>query len=189
MTINGKNTDFTGRQLSWTSDNDQDVLCVENQSYRYFIHRRTVWFVDKKGETPFFVMLDEAIGDTKGDIAIHFPMAPGPINIDKENGRINTDFDDANLLIQVAGKQKIELQEEEGWHAWEYQKREPRTSVSAVFNGQAPFSFVSILLPYKGKDMPDCKLLSDPSALVAGNNPVEIMIEVAEKKHHLSRMV
>lgn len=189
LTINGKNTDFTGRQLSWKSDKNQDVLCFENQSYRYFIHRRTVWFVDKKGQMPFFVIADEAIGDIKGDIAIHFPMAPGPVKIDKENGRINTDFDDANLLIQVAGKKKIALQKEEGWHAWEYQKREPRTSVSAVFKGRAPFVFVSILLPYKGRNVPDCKLLSDPSSLVAGNNPVEISVEIAGRKHHLVREV
>lgn len=178
MTVNGNDTGLRGRQLYWKSEKDQDVLCFENQSYPYFLHRRTVWFVNKTGKIPFFILLDEAIGDMKGDIALHFPMAPGHVSIDQDNCCINTGFDNVNLHILVAGKQKLELREEEGWHAWEYGKREPRTSVSAIYKGQAPFTFVSILLPYKGKNLPACKLLTDPTSLIAGNNPMKISVEI-----------
>src|SRR5690606_27427846 len=44
LTVDGKDTQFAGRQMIWKTDADNDMLCVENQSYQYFVHRRTVWF-------------------------------------------------------------------------------------------------------------------------------------------------
>lgn len=187
MTVDGKDTNIIGNHRLWQSDEQQDLLCVDNHSYRYFVHRRTIWFVDKQGTTPFFVILDEAIGDSKGDIAIHFPMAPGTVQVDHERKRIRTGFDDANVLIQVSAKHAIELQEEEGWHAWQYGKRERRTSVSAVYGGQGPTVFVSVLVPYRGTNAPDCRILTDPKTLIAGKNPVELEVEVGDKKHTLRR--
>ncbi|HEY0666774.1 MAG TPA: alginate lyase family protein, partial [Sphingobacteriaceae bacterium] len=185
MTVNGADTNVIGRQLFWDSKNEQDVLCVENQSYKYFTHRRTVWFAGKNTNLPFFVILDEANGDAKGDLAIHFPMAAGPLNVGDNS--FNTTFDDANVLIQVAGKHPISLKEDQGWHAWEYGEREARTSVSAVHSGHGPTVFVSILVPYKGRTNPACSLLTDPKMLIAGNEQAEIQLEVAGKKHTLFR--
>lgn len=187
MTVNGKDTNITGRQLSWQSTEDLDILCVENHSYQYFLHRRTVWFAGKKSEIPFFVILDEAIGDAKGDIAIHFPMAPGTVKIDNRSGCILTDFDDANLLVMIAGKKTVALTEEEGWHAWEYGKREKRKMVSAIHKGQGPTVFVSILAPFKGKIPPDVSLLSNPLSLMAGMNPVNLDVMIANKEWSLPR--
>jgi heparan-sulfate lyase len=189
MTLNGKDTNIAGRQLLWKSTENEDVLCVENQSYQYFLHRRTVWFTDKNGDLPFFVILDEANSDAAGNLEIHFPMAPGLIKIDNNNSTIITDFDDANLLIKITGKYPVKLQEVEGWHAWEYGKREARTSVSAGYNGEAPFTFVSILVPFKGKRIPSCRLITDPKSLIAGMDPFELIIEVAGNTHVLKRDV
>jgi len=189
MTLNGEDTAIIGRQMHWNSEKDQDVLCFENHSYHRFVHRRTVWLVNKSSELPFFVIFDEAIGDSKGDLAIHFPMAPGKVNVDHHSSRVLTGFDDANLLIQVAGKKPVKLEEEAGWHAWSYGKRERRTSVSAVYSGQAPFAFVSILVPFQGKNTPTCRLLTDASSLGVGRNPVELEVEVNGQKHRISRKV
>jgi len=189
LTVNGKDTDIIGRHRDWQSDENADLLCVENFSYRHFLHRRTFWFSGKKSPSPFFVILDEAIGDDKGDIEIHFPMAPGKVNVDKQHQRITTGFDDANLLIQVNGKHPISLYEEQGWHAWKYGNRERRTSVTAVYKGQAPSVFVSILVPYRGTSAPSCRLLTDPTTLIAGQDPVEIAVEIAGQKHTLQRNI
>ena len=189
LTSKGENTERAGRQLHWSSSNNQDVLVIENQSYSRLIHRRTVWFVGKNDDQPFFVILDEAIGDRKGDLAIHFPMAPGEVHFDENSGRIETRFDDANLLIKVTGKEKINLSEEDGWHAWSYGKRVKRTSVSAIYKGQGPFSFVSILVPYKGTTTPDVKLITNPNMLIAGMDPVNLEVEVDNKKWSLQRNI
>ena len=189
LTLDGKDINTIGRQLFWQSDENADIVCVENQSYQSFLHRRTIWFSDKKSEIPFFVILDEAICDALGNLELHFPLAPGPVMIDKKNRSITTRFEDANLLIQVFGKHPVNLLEEEGWTAHEYGKREPRTSVAAVYKGQGPFTFVSVLVPYRGKISPVCHLLTDPATLIAGNNPVEIQVEVAGTRHILQRNI
>jgi len=189
LTVNGRDTNITGRQLLWQSDLNQDVVCIENQSYQYFLHRRTIWFTNKMSNIPFFVILDEANGDLEGDLELHFPLAPGPVKINNEARRITTGFEDANLLIQIEGKHPISLLEEEGWTAGEYGKREPRTSVVAVYKGHGPMTFVSILVPYRGKNTPDCRLLTDPALLIAGNNPVEIQVEVEGQKNILQRKI
>jgi len=187
MTVNGKDTNIIGRQLMWKSDIDQDILCVENQSYSYFLHRRTVWFAGKQSDLPFFVIMDEANGDVNGDIEIHFPVAPGLVKTDHTNNRIITDFDDANLLIQVSAKHPVTLYEEDGWHAWSYGKREPRKSVTAGYNGRAPFVFVSVLVPFRGKSAPDCRLVTNPATLFSGMNPAKLEVEVAGENYKLNR--
>ncbi|MEO9004430.1 MAG: alginate lyase family protein [Ginsengibacter sp.] len=190
LTINGKNTDVFGRHRHWESSKDADLLCIENYSYQKFLHRRTFWFSEKRTSRPFFVILDEAIGDDKGDIELHFPLAPGTIHIDNENKRITTGFKDVNLLIQLEGKQQpITLYEEEGWYAWAYGKRERRTSVTAVYKGQAPSVFVSVLVPYRGTKAPACRLLTDTSSLIAGQNSVKIAVEIDNKEYILQRKI
>lgn len=186
LTLNGKDTETKGRQLLWQSNENLDILCVENQSYQALSHRRTVWFSDKKSDLPFFVILDEAIGDTKGDLELHFPMAPGVISIDNDAQRISTDYENANLLIQIAGEHPLIMHKEEGWNAREYGEREARTSVTAVYKGSTPASFVSILVPYRGKKMPQCRLLTNPAVLKTG---AEIQVEIAGRKRTLHRKI
>lgn len=189
LTLDRKDSNTAGRYIAWSSGNDQDVLCVENQShYITLLHRRTVWFVNK-GANPFFVLLDEAIGDGNGNLEVHFPLAPGEIELDEAAGSVRTKFDDANLLIRVYGKSPVGLSQEEGWTSDQYGKREKRPSVSAGFRGLAPFSFVSILAPFRGKNAPECRLLTDPRSLVAGNDPVGLEVEVEGRKYVLSRKI
>lgn len=187
LTVNGKDTNIIGRHLLWKSDVNEDLVCFENHSYLYLLHRRTVWFTNKKEALPFFVILDEAIGHQKGDIELHFPMAPGKINIDNKEGKITTDFEDSNLLIKIKGKQTLNLFSEEGWTAWSYGKREKRLSVTAQNKGTGPLSFITVLVPYRGKNIPECKILTDVTKLYAGKNPVEIIVEVEGKSCKLQR--
>ena len=180
LTIGGKDTQINGRQLHWQSDENTDILCVENQSYQSVTHRRTIWFSGKKSELPFFVILDEAIGDVSGDMEIHFPMAPGTVSIDNQSRRINTGYENANLLIQIEGKNPVSLSKEEGWTSCEYGQREPRTAVTAVSKGDGSAFFISILVPYRGENAPVCRLLTNPEA---NNKGGEIQVEVAGRKH------
>lgn len=214
MTSEGADTEVKGRHILWESDPDRDLLCVENQSYQYLTHRRTVWFSGKRSDLPFFVLLDEAIGtpphpqapeiegvggfdpifrgETEANLELHFPMAPGPVTIDPAQGTIFTGFEDANLLIRVYGKRPLQLKEGDGWHAWAYGQREPRTIVTASWrpSGPAergPFTFVSVLLPYRGNRTPTCRLITPPETLVAGSSRVELEVEVGGRRHRLSR--
>lgn len=219
LTADGRDIFTQGRHLLWESGRDRDLLCVENQSYQYLAHRRTVWFVDKQGEYPFYVLLDEAIGTapnpdapdpvTEGiggfdpvfrgerepTLELNFPMAPGGgVRIDTDRQQWTTDFEDANLLIQVAGKEPMNIREEKGWHAWGYLKREERPSVVASWQPsgpeeQGPCSFLSVLLPYQGTSAPECRILTDPATIIAGSNRVEVEVEVNGQAHRLERIL
>lgn len=187
LTLNGKDTETIGRQLLWKSDEKEDIACVENQSYKSLQHRRTIWFAGKSSEMPFFVILDEAIGDSKGKLELHYPLAPGPVSINRESQAINTMYEDVNLMILVKGKVPFTLNKEEGWTANEYGKRERRSSVTATYLGSAPASFISILVPYKGKTAPEGRLLTNPVSIIAGKDPIEIQIELAGRQYILQR--
>lgn len=190
LTLNGKDTLTEGRQLFWESTTDTDILCVENQSYKDLVHRRTVWFSGKKSEMPFFVIVDEAMGESKGDPELHFPMAPGEVKVDSEKGQITTAFEDANLLIQVKGKNRVDLTKEDGWTACEYGEREPRTSVNAVSKMEGePVAFISILVPYRGRKEPVCRILSNPAKLETKEGLLEVEAEIAGQKHFFRRKI
>ncbi|MEO8962661.1 MAG: hypothetical protein ABI325_12315 [Ginsengibacter sp.] len=68
-------------------------------------------------------------------------------------------------------------------------ERERRTSVTAVYKGQAPSVFVSVLVPYRGTKAPDCRILTDTSSLIAGQNSVEIALEIENKEYILLRKI
>ena len=75
LTLDGQNTRVDGKALLWHAAPELTAVAVENGSYKDLTHRRTVWFVEEK----FFVILDEAIGDTPGALDLHFTFAPGEI--------------------------------------------------------------------------------------------------------------
>ncbi|ODS81494.1 MAG: hypothetical protein ABS46_11315 [Cytophagaceae bacterium SCN 52-12] len=189
LTFDRKDSDTAGHHMIWESGDEQDLFCVENQShYIALLHRRTVWFANKSAR-PFFVLLDEAIGDANGKLEIHFPLAPGEIDLNKAENSFRTKFDDANLLVRVYGKAPVALSQEKGWTSDQYGKRTERPAISAGYEGIAPFSFVSILVPFRGTSAPSCRLLTDPASLIAGDNPVELRVEVDGKAYSVSRKI
>ena len=123
---------------------------MKNQSYKNLVHRRTIWFVDRR----FFVLLDEAIGDSRGEVALHYQLAAGDVVSDSEACRVHTCFDHANVLIQVASPKKLKMVEEEGWHAWKYGHRERRPAFGFKADG-APAAFLTVIYPYEGKTPPE----------------------------------
>ncbi|MCK5804722.1 MAG: alginate lyase family protein [Lentisphaeria bacterium] len=151
LTLDGRDSGIGGRHLLWHSSENLDCVVVENVSYEGLIHRRTIWFVDHQ----FFVLLDEAIGDALGELALHFQFAPGEVEFDPCARQAHTQFPDANILVASVGDVNCGLHEEEGWFAWAYGHRTPRMACRFVHAESAPASFLSIVLPYRGTDVPD----------------------------------
>ncbi len=71
-------TQVGNRLLLWEPGNNLDILVVENACYENLIHRRVVFFVNKK----YFVIVGEAIGEVAGDVDLHFQLAPGDATFD-----------------------------------------------------------------------------------------------------------
>lgn len=150
LTLDDRDTGIDGRHLLWDHQDDLTTVVVENQSYEHLVHRRTVWFVNRR----FFVLLDEAIGDEAGVPALHVQFAPGEVSADPDERRLHTCFKDANVLVAAQDDADWDLCEEEGWFAWAYGHRVPRTAFRFEQQGPAPVAFLTVMVPYRGIEPP-----------------------------------
>jgi heparan-sulfate lyase len=152
LTLDDKDSRVAGKQLLWNSGPDGDVLVVENESYPGLVHRRTVWFVDRS----FFVLLDEALGTASGRLDLHFQFAPGSVRVKADKKSAETEFADANVLVQAAAGVPVALEKEkEGWFAWEYGSRTERTAIRIGHEREASAGFLTLVVPFKGRDLPE----------------------------------
>jgi heparan-sulfate lyase len=171
LTLDGKDARIDGRQLLRKSVPGLDVVAVENPSYPGLIHRRTVWFVQRK----FFLILDEAIGEARGKLDLHFQLAPGEAQIDAAEHRATTLFPDANVLVWMKPTAPVTMEEEGGWFAWEYGHRTPRKAFRYRHDGSAPAAMLTVIYPYRGTQPPDISAsISEDFRVGADRSEVEV---------------
>ncbi len=182
LTLEGKNAKINGKQLLWHTSPELDALTVSNESYKGLVHRRTVWFVEKK----FFVLLDEAIGQVPGKLELHFQLAPGEARIDTKEHWATTTFDDANVLVWADPKAPLSMHEAEGWFAWGYGHRKPRPAFCYRHDGPAPAAFLTVLFPYRGTDRPKVSATL-PDGFKPGSSRVELEVQALGKKWAVGR--
>ena len=159
VTLNGENSKYAPKLLLWQPGNDLDVLVVENQSYKNLVHRRSVFFVDKK----YFVIIDDAFGTEAGDVDIHFQLAPGAgdavFNRDKLS--VASNFSDGwNVMVRTQEQPGLEMTEEEGQVSFLYTKKEPRPAFRFRIkkeNQNDQIRFVTLVVPYQ-KETPNLKI-------------------------------
>jgi heparan-sulfate lyase len=182
LTLDGKDTKVAGKGLLWHTAPDFAALAVENASYANLTHRRTVWFVDKR----FFVLLDEAIGDATGALDLHFQFAPGEVESSPDTHQARTQFEDVNLLVWQDPDAPVTLHEEDGWFAWKYGHRTPRTAIRFRHNGAAPSAFLTVLVPYRGTEPPKVSI-DLPQNYSAGAGRVEFHVQAFGQTYTLGR--
>lgn len=183
LTLDGRDIADDARELMWVSEGeDTDVLVVENGSYPGLIHRRSVWFVDRR----FFVLLDEAIGIAPGQLDLHFQLAPGDVTFDSAENRAFTLFDNANVLVQAAAGSPASMIEETGWFAWEYGHRTPRKAFRFALEGHAPAAFGAVIFPYRGTGTPAVSA-ELPAELRAGDDRVEMTVTASGETWRVGR--
>tara|TARA_B100001123_G_scaffold446302_1_gene600325 strand:- start:4665 stop:6869 length:2205 start_codon:yes stop_codon:yes gene_type:complete len=182
LTLDGKDSKDDGRHLLWTSDHEFDIVSVENMSYDGLTHRRTIWFVDRL----FFVILDEAIGDAQGALDLHYQFAPGEVIMDAGSGRAMTCFEDANVLVCASAGASLSLTEEEGWFAWSYGHRTERKAIRYSYNGSAPASILSLVVPFTGTEAPEVSSKL-PQDLVTGSDQIELEVAAFGRSYTVGR--
>ncbi|MBC8235450.1 alginate lyase family protein [bacterium] len=190
LTLDGKDSKEAPKELIWHTSDKFDAVAVENQSYPDLLHRRTVWFVDKS----FFVLLDEAIGDSKGTLDLHFQLAVGDAQINAENKSVTTAFgrtgcqpvEDANVLVCADPNAPVSLEEEEGWFAWEYGSRKPRKAFRYRHKKIAPAAFLTLLVPYRGTDVPKISATL-PEDFQIGGDEVTLNVKAFGKSWRIRR--
>lgn len=165
LTLDCQNSAVAGRHRLWHSQPKCDVLVIENDAYPRLMHRRSVWFVEKT----FLVILDEAIGDASGDLDLHFQFAPGEIAVDTEENSVRTLFEDSNVLVWAGADAPLSLSTVDGWFAWGYGKRTKRQGVRFRHAGRAPTSFLTVVMPYRGREVPPVSACLSPGSVVGAN--------------------
>ncbi|MBN2127942.1 MAG: heparinase II/III-family protein, partial [Sedimentisphaerales bacterium] len=182
LTLDGKDSQIAGRHLGWRETPEYLVATVENDSYPGLVHRRTVWFVDRR----FFVLLDEAIGNAQGTLELRFQLAPGGAEINAAEHWATTALEDANVLVWAPPEAPISMYEEEGWYACRYGHREPRKAVCYRHGQGAPAAFLTVVVPYRGGERPKvAAAIAD--GYEVGSDRAEVSVELGSGKWRLRR--
>jgi len=182
LTLDHKDSQIDGRLALWHVSPELDAAVVENAAYKNLLHRRTVWFVDKK----LFVILDEAIGQAPGVLRLHWTPSPGTGRTSDDGTSFTTQYPDSNVLIQTAGPKRMELEAEDGWFAWDYGKRTPRKALSVKHPDAAPAAFLTVLAPYRGTTPPEVEaLLADDFAV--GGDEARLTVRAFGQRWHIGR--
>lgn len=127
---------------------------VENAGYPDLIHRRALFFVDRK----YFVIVDEAFGEGNGNVDIHFQFAPGAASFDYQQLTARTAFREGwNVLVQTVAQDGLKMEEEEGQVSFIYTKKEPRPAFRYRLRKETRgVRFVTVVAPFSG-EAPDIK--------------------------------
>ena len=155
LTLGGKDSTSAPVHRIWTTLESCDVLVVDNQSYPELLHRRTVFFVERR----FFVLVDEGIYTKapKGDDAVelHFQFAPGPVKVEPLAGRAYSNFPHgSNLLIWQPSSPTVDLAEEPGQVSYRLNEKKPRTAIAYRHRSEGSALFSTVLVPYRGNAPP-----------------------------------
>lgn len=157
LTLNGTNTKYAPKLLLWKPGENLDILVVENAGYDSLIHRRAVFFVDKR----YFIIVDEAIGKATGDVDLHFQLAPGNAVFDNKKYSVHSGFIDGwNVKVHTKKQKGLKLEEEEGQVSFLYTKKEPRPAFRYRIHKESRDSavrFVTLVSPYEN-EIPKVKI-------------------------------
>jgi heparan-sulfate lyase len=178
LTLNGENSGYAPGLLCWEPGKDLDVLVVENAGYDHLIHRRAVFFIDKR----YFVILDEAIGTAEGDLGLHFQLAPTVADFDYENLSVSTAYPDGwNVLVRTNKQEGLKLIEEEGQVSFEYTKKEARPAFAYHIDKRPAeeMRFVTLVAPYeREKPVIEIKVMGDPEP---GSSSLQVAVTENKK--------
>jgi heparan-sulfate lyase len=185
LTLDNANLDSTDTKcLLWETSPKLDKLVLENPSYKGLDHRRSVFFVDQK----FFVIVDEAIGDAKGNVAIHYQMCEGKVNVAKDKLSAATQFDDKNnVLLQCFPAQATNMIEEEGWVSYAYRKKAKREAFAFTADKQdnTPVRFITVIMPVEAEQSAP-KIQATFENKQFDKKGLKIKVEVDKKKYNLN---
>lgn len=183
LTLDNANIENTDSKcLLWETGKNVEKLVVENQSYADLKHRRTVFFVEKS----FFVVVDEAIGEATGDVAVHYQLSEGKVTVNAKELSVNTLYNDNNnVLVKGFGAKGTSLIEEEGWVSYAYRQKNERPAFSFRTQKEKsePVRFITVIYPVSTRKLP--KIDAVFSSRSIESNQVSVLLKVNKKKYAL----
>ncbi len=184
LTLNDKNLETTESVTKlWQPEGDVQVLVTENPGYKNLKHRRSVFFVDNA----YFVIVDEAVGNAKGVVNLHFQMPKGKVANSREDMTFVTQFENgSNMKLQCFGPDGMTMKKEEGWLSTAYRKKVKRMNVSFNVRKDREDAVRYITIIYPVKDSADAPEMSAKfKNRKFDENGLEIEVKVGGKKRTL----
>lgn len=183
LTLDNQNLEETdSKLLLWDISNPNiEKFVTENPSYNGLKHRRAIFFVDKI----FFVIVDEAHGNAKGDVAIHYQLGEGGAEMNAKNFVVNTHFNDGNnVAVQAFGPKGMTLEEEEGWVSYAYRQKAERPAFAYKVNksDNKPVRFITVIMPME-TEAP--KMKAKFVSKTMQDNEVKLNLKVGKKNYDL----
>ena len=147
-----KNT--LGKLIRKGETNQYQFVATENQGYANFTHRRSIFF-DTPKEKPFFVIVDEGIGNATGFSKLYFHLCDDKtaesVSLDIENLGAHTTFsDNNNLFIRSFGNADITQNEVKGYISYDTKGLFlPRKAYSLVMDKKenSPVRYITVIYP------------------------------------------
>ncbi|MBT3604805.1 MAG: sulfatase-like hydrolase/transferase, partial [Candidatus Latescibacteria bacterium] len=125
------------------------------------VHQREIVFVQEK----FWVVFDQVTGEGEHALESRFHFYPGDVVI--EGSRAMTQYDDANVLLWSSTEwedihvEKGQENPRSGWYSASYSLIEPTPCLSLSSKATLPFISATLLLPYRGVNVPDVAFETD----------------------------
>ncbi len=183
LTLDGANSTNAPRHLLFQTGPHGDAVVFENESYPRLVHRRSVFFPERR----WVVLVDEALGDAPGVLEVHFPFAPGEVKADPGGAAVRTDFaGGGNLLVVAAAETEAELRLAEGQISYELNRKEPRQVATWRLRRQAPAVLMTVLVPYVGGSPPEATARLAGS-FAPGDSRLSVEAAVAGKRWRMVR--
>lgn len=183
LTLDNKNLNETkSKCLLWKTGPQEDILVTENQSYPDLKHRRSIFFVDQK----YFVIVDEAIGEARGKVGIHYNMSEGEVKYDTDKLQVITQYsDNNNLQLQVFAPEGATMEQEEGWVSYQIRQKakRPAFSVNSYKTDGTIMRFITVLSPLsdnKSGKIIKVKIVSEPTG-----NKLSLITNIGNKEYRL----
>jgi heparan-sulfate lyase len=181
LTLDNRNSNYEPRLLLW--DENNDILVVENRSYGNLTHRRAVIFVDRQ----YFVLIDEALGSDKGQLDLHFQLAPGDVLFDEKKQEVRSAIPGSwNVAIRPLPQTGMTLEKEEGQVSFVYNQKEPRPAFCYRLNKTSGKGarFVTVLIPF-ADTCPDVEVVF-PDDIEIGSSSIRFTVAENKKPKEIS---
>ncbi|MBT3606312.1 MAG: hypothetical protein HOE48_02335 [Candidatus Latescibacteria bacterium] len=130
--------------------------------YEGITHRRQVLFARPVGGImPYVVVIDRVTGEGVHEVDQYFHFLPGPM----EHGGVEAHtalLDGPNLLVRALPTDGLVMASVASEVSFVYTQKEPRPAIRFRQKNTLPITFVTLLVPYVGTELPEVSFNAYP---------------------------
>jgi len=159
VTVDNRNTTY-GKTDAWVVSERFDFFAGHNEGYQGLEkvrHYRRIWFLKPlASHSSLWVGFDDIIGEGEHEAQLWFRFAPLTVHQDAIPLRVWASGVDGCLLLQVLERNHVKVELGEGIAATDWSKLVKVPVACFRQQGNLPFAFTWLLVPFQGDTPPSC---------------------------------